>query len=117
MMLTYRPFRNADPPVLAEIWRSRRQAGLAQPVSPDLLEQYVFAKLYFDYNGLILACRDGQPVGFVHAGFGPSADENAVSTELGTTCLVLARHDCPQDEVAAGLLDRSEAYLRLTGPR
>jgi ribosomal protein S18 acetylase RimI-like enzyme len=117
MMLTYRPFRNADPPVLAEIWRSRRQAGLAQPVSPDLLEQYVFAKLYFDYDGLILALRQGQPVGFVHAGFGPSADESAVSTELGTTCLVLARHDCPQAEVAAGLLERSEAYLRGHGAK
>lgn len=105
--------------MLAAIWRSRReQAGLVQPVSPELLEQYVFAKLYFDYEGLILACQeDGQPVGFAHAGFGPTADENGVSTEAGTTCMILARHDCPEAEVAAGLLERSETYLRGRGAK
>ena len=71
------------------------QAGLVQPISPELLEQYVFAKLYFDYQGLILACQDRQPVGFAHAGFGPTTDENGVSTELGTTCLILAAARLP----------------------
>ena len=76
MMLTYRTFRNTDPPPLASIWRSRAgQQALAQPLSVDLLEQYVFAKLYFDYQGLILACDDGEAVGFAHAGFGPDDDE------------------------------------------
>ena len=93
-MLTYRTFRNTDPPTLASIWRSRaEQQGLAQPLSVDLLEQYVFAKLYFDYQGLILACDDGEAVGFAHAGFGPNDEEDAVATELGTTCLVLTRPD------------------------
>jgi len=45
-MLTFRTFRNSDPPVLAALWRSRAgQPGLWQPVSPDLLEQMLFAKL------------------------------------------------------------------------
>jgi hypothetical protein len=52
-MLTYRTFRNSDPPALAALWRSRAgQPGLVQPVSPDLLEQLVFSRLYFDYGGL-----------------------------------------------------------------
>ena len=56
---TYRTFRNTDPPGLAEIWRSRSgQPGLVSSVSPELLEQFVFAKLYFDFKGLIVACDD-----------------------------------------------------------
>ncbi len=118
MTLTYRTFRNTDPPRLASIWRSRAgQQALAQPLSVDLLEQYVFAKLYFDYQGLILACDDGEAVGFAHAGFGPDDEERAVSTEMGTTCLVLTRPDSPSTDVAAGLLQRSEAYLRRQGAK
>ena len=118
MMLTYRTFRNTDPPKLASIWRSRAgQQALAQPISVDLLEQYVFAKLYFDYHGLILACDGGEAVGFAHAGFGPDDDEIAVSTEMGTTCLVLTRSDCPKADVATGLLEQSEAYFAGREPR
>ncbi|MCE5269390.1 MAG: GNAT family N-acetyltransferase [Planctomycetaceae bacterium] len=111
-MLTYDAFRNTDPPALTALWRSRTgQPGLLQPISLDLLEQLVFAKLYFDYAGLIVARNDGQPVGFAHAGFGPSSDRNWVSTESGVSCVVVTRPDCPEDEVADGLLDRCEKYL------
>jgi len=117
-MLTYRTFRNTDPPVLTAIWRSRTgQRGLAEPVSPDLFEQLVFAKLYFDYGGLIVAWEDGRPVGFAHAGFGPNEQGDRVSTELGVTCLVLVRPDCAEAEVAAGLLERCEQYLRGQGAK
>jgi GNAT superfamily N-acetyltransferase len=117
-MLTYRTFRNTDPPVVTSLWRSRAgEGGLAQGVSPDLLEQFVFAKLYFDYQGLVLAWDDGRPVGFAHAGFGPRDDEQAVSAELGTTCLALVRPDCSVTEVGAGLLERCELYLRDRGAK
>lgn len=115
-MLTYRTFRNFDPPALASLWRSRAgQPGLLQPVSPDLLEQLVFAKLYFDYRGLFLAWEDDRPVGFAHAGFGPNADQSWTSTEAGVTCVLFVRPDCAEAEVAAGLLDRCEQYLRGRG--
>ena len=117
-MLTYRTFRNTDPPVLANLWQSRAsQPGLAQPVSSDLLEQLVFAKLYFDYGGLFLAWDKDRPVGFAHAGFGPNAEESWFSTDAGVTCVVLVRPDCAEDEVAAGLLDRCEEYLRRRGAK
>ncbi len=117
-MLTYRTFRNTDPPVLTEIWRSRSgQRGLAEPISPDLLEQLVFAKLYFDYSGLIVARDEDRPVGFAHAGFGPNETEDGISTELGLTCLVMVRPDCAEVEVAEGLLTRCEAYLHARGAR
>jgi GNAT superfamily N-acetyltransferase len=115
-MLTYRTFRNTDPPALAALWRSRAgQPGLFQPVSPELLEQMVFAKLYFDYGGLVLAWDDGEPVGFAHASFGPNAERNWTSTEGGVTCVLLVRPDCAEAEVAGGLLDRCEEYLRGRG--
>ena len=117
-MLTYRTFRNTDPPVLADLWQSRAaQPGLVQPVSSDLLEQLVFAKLFFDYGGLFLAMENGQAVGFAHAGFGPNAGEDWFSTEEGTTCVVLVRPGSAEEEVAAGLVDRCEEYLRRRGAK
>ena len=112
-MLTYRTFRNTDPPAITALWRSRAgQPGLVQPVTVDLLEQLVFSRLYFDYGGLVLAYDNGQPLGFAHAGFGPNLAANWISTEAGVTCLVLTRPDCPAEEAAAGLLDRCEEHLR-----
>jgi len=117
-MLTYRTFRNSDPPALAALWRSRAgQPGLVQPVSPDLFEQLVFAKLYFDYGGLVLAYDDGRLVGFAHAGFGPNAESSWISTETGVLCVVVTDPRCAEAEVADGLLDRSEDYLRRRGAK
>jgi ribosomal protein S18 acetylase RimI-like enzyme len=117
-MLTFRRFRNPDPPTIAGLWRSRAgQPGLRQPISTDLLEQLVFAKLYFDYAGLIIASDDGRPVGFAHAGFGPNADQSWISPDVGVTCLVLVRPDCAAAEAAVGLLRRCEEYLRGRGAK
>lgn len=117
-MLTFRPFRNADPPALAALWQSRAdRPDLKQPVSPESLEQLVFAKLYFDPDGLILAHDDGRPVGFAHAGFGPTESLDWISTETGVTCLVLTAPDCDEAEVAGGLLEHCEEYLRRRGTK
>jgi len=117
-MLTYRPFRNSDPPILVDLWQSRAgQPGLQQPVTPDLLEQLNFAKLYFDPKGLFLAFDEGRPVGFAHAGFGPNADRTWISTESGATCVVIVRPDCNEAEVASGLIERCEEYLRARGAK
>jgi len=118
-MISYRPFRNTDPPVVTAIWRTQAgQPGYAQPVSVDVFEQMVFAKLYFDYEGLIIA-RDGErPIGFAHAGFGPNATRDGISTEVGITSIVRVTPDCPHpDQVAGELIDRCEVYLREAGAR
>ncbi|MGO8751060.1 MAG: GNAT family N-acetyltransferase [Thermoguttaceae bacterium] len=115
-MLQYRSFRNTDPPILTAIWRSRpNEPGFLRPVSVDLFEQLVFAKLHFDYKGLLLALEDERPVGFVHASFGPNAERTNVSTETGVICALMVRPDCAQMEVATGLLEQSEIYLRARG--
>lgn len=117
-MLRYRSFRNTDPPVIVDIWRSLgAEIGLLQPMSVDLLEQFVMSRLYFDPEGLWLAWEDDRPVGLAHAGFGPTEDNHRINTELGTTCLLLIRPEGPREEVAAGLLQRCEEYLVRRGAK
>jgi len=117
-MLRFRTFHNTDPPLVASIWQSlRSQPGLLQPVSVDTLEQCVFGKLYFDYSGMILAFDEDRAVGFAHAGFGPTDQGDRLSTQSGVVCMLLVRPDCPVHEVASGLLEESEQYLRRHGAK
>ena len=117
-MIRYRPFQNWDPPALAEIWRSQPPLrGRMQGLTPRLLEELVFARPYFDRQGLILAVDGERPVGFVHAGFGGNDDLSALDKSLGTTChLLVAPHE-QRGEIQAELLRASEAYLVASGVR
>ena len=115
-MIHYRTFRNSDPPALVDIWRSRAaDRGLVQPMSQALLEQLVLSKPYFDNAGLIVAVDDQRPIGFVHAGFGPNADESGLSTATGVTCMVIVRPEYRRIGIGKELLARSEGYLRRHG--
>jgi GNAT superfamily N-acetyltransferase len=115
-LIQYRPFRNNDAPLLAEIWRSQAgQRGLMQPMSPAIFEDRVLNKAIFDRLGLILAVEDGRPVGFVHAGFGSLGDESAPSTELGVISMVMLHAPSNVAQVADELLRRAEDYLRQRG--
>lgn len=117
-MVLYRTFSNCDPPAVVRIWRSRgTQPGLLQPVSADVFEQLVFGKLYFDYEGLVLAFDDGEPVGFGHAGFGPDEQELRVSTDFGVTSLVMLNGQREMPAVADELLERCEQYLTRRGAK
>lgn len=117
-MVVYRTFRNTDPPVIVSLWRSRAgQPGLLQSVSADLFEQFIFGKLYFDYEGLVLAFEDGQPLGFAHAGFGPDQAESRLATECGVTCAVILNGAQERPEVADELLARCEQYLASRGAK
>lgn len=87
-------------------------------MSARTLEEFVFAKPYFDRLGLNVAVNDeGRLVGFSHAGFGPSEDFRTLSTEMGVVCLLLVTPDQPFDEIAGPLLDASETYLRERGAK
>ncbi len=115
-MYCLRPFRNTDPPHLAEIWRSQPpQRGLLQPVSAPLLEYSVFSKMHFDRAGLIVATKEDVLVGFVHAGFGPNEDYTSIDTSIGTTLLMMTRHGMEDNGLADQLLAASEDYLRSRG--
>src|SRR5262245_57869205 len=85
-----------------------------QPMSVAELERFVLSKPSFDAAGLIVAASDDKLLGFAHAGFGPNEKQSWLSTERGTTCLVMLRGDADA-AIAGELLARSEAYLRSRG--
>ena len=115
-MITFRPFRNSDPPQIAEIWRSQPASrGLVQPMSATLLERNVLSAPMFEREGLIVANENDRLVGFVHAGFGPTADQQHLSTAIGATCALMVRPVEAPEFLAEELLVRSEAYLRAHG--
>jgi ribosomal protein S18 acetylase RimI-like enzyme len=111
-VIQYRTFRNYDPPGLVKVWNEVFTGRGAVPLpTPSALEEYVFAKPYFDRAGLMIALDDGEYVGFAHAGFGPNADESALSTSAGVVCALGVRPKYRRRGVGAELLRRSEAYL------
>ena len=77
-VITFRHFKNTDPPALADVWNESHPARSAYPLrTPGLLERWIFSKPYFDPDGLIVATDDesNKVVGYVLAGFGPNALE------------------------------------------
>lgn len=118
-MYRLRPFLNSDSPRLAAIWRSQPpQRGLIQPISASLLEYGVFSRIHFDREGLIVAEREGQACGFVHAGFGATDDGAAPDWTMGTTIVLMVS---PAEAAAASLADQllaaSEDFLRGRGAK
>ncbi len=117
-MITFRCFRNDDPPRLAGIWRTANLGpGAMQPMTVTHLEAGVFSKPYFDREGLMLAFDDDQAVGFAHAAFAPNTDRDALDTSTGTTLLVVVEPHEHEADIAAGLISRCEDYLRRRGAR
>lgn len=115
-LIEYRPFRNGDPPAIAEIWRSHDQLrGLAQPMSTSLFDQVVLSKPYFNRYGLTVAEDAGKVVGFAHGGFGPNEDFSDLCTDAGVTCMVMVSPRKDRDAIADALLSHTEQFLRRQG--
>lgn len=115
-MIVFRSFRNDDPPHLAEVWTATDLGPAAmRPMNAAILEAAVFSKPFFDPEGLLVAVEDGHVIGFAHAAFGPNHDQSALDHRVGTTLLVVVVPRSDADRVAAGLLERSEEYLRRRG--
>jgi GNAT superfamily N-acetyltransferase len=115
-VIHYRTFRNSDPPVLVDLWNECFNGrGAVALRGTTFLEYFTFAKPYFDPAGLILALADDQPVGFVHAGFGPNEGRTALSTATGIVCLVGVLPSHRRQGIGSELLRRCEDYLRGRG--
>ena len=115
-MTDFRCFRNDDPPRIADVWRGADLGPSAmQPMTSALLEACVFSKPYFDREGLIVALDGERMVGFAHAGFAANADRSGIDTSSGTTMLVVTVPHEAASATAAGLLARTEDYLRRRG--
>jgi ribosomal protein S18 acetylase RimI-like enzyme len=112
----YRSFRNNDPPSLALIWNEAFTArGEVRLKHSSPLESYVFAKPYFDPAGLIVALDDGVPIGFAHAGFGPTSAQAALDSGAGVISLIGVRPSYRRQGIGTELLRRCEEYLTSRG--
>jgi hypothetical protein len=115
-LIRYRPFQNWDPPALAEIWRSQPPLrGRMQPITPAMLEELVFAKPYFDREGLILAVEGARPIGFAHAAFAANEDQSGVCRKQGTVAMALVGGHADRRQIALELIEAAEHYLRQRG--
>jgi ribosomal protein S18 acetylase RimI-like enzyme len=118
IMPSLRCFRNDDPPRLAEIWNDAFTGRGTYPLrSLGPLERCVLSKPYFDPAGLIVAEDGGSPVGFVHAGFGPTDDETRIDPSRGVVCVIAVRSSHRRIGVGADLLRAAENYLASRGTR
>ncbi len=80
-------FVNTDPPGLVDVWNTSFTArGAAALRTAALLEYFLFAKPYFDPEGLIVAAVDDKIIGFALAGFGPADDGAHLDPALGVVC-------------------------------
>jgi ribosomal protein S18 acetylase RimI-like enzyme len=112
MVLSYRTFRNTDPPLLVQVWNdSLTGRGAVQLMGTSPLEYQVFSKPYFDPAGLILAEDEGKVVGFAHAGLCPNEQESGLSPMTGVICVVAVRPSHRRQGIGTELVRRCEQYL------
>lgn len=120
-MITYRTFRNPDPPRLAEVWNASlvgpRAVPLNPPQSPGILEYFTLGKPYFDPRGLTLAFDDQCPVGFVHSGFAGSLDGSTLDHTTGVICTLVVLPSHRRQGIGGELLRRAEQYLIQVGAK
>lgn len=118
LLISYRTFRNGDPPSLARIWNLQPpSAQRINKMTALILDDHVCAKSYFDPLGLLVAEEDSRAVGFAHAGFGPAADGARLEKGCGATLILMVESRPDQDVIAAELLRRAEVYLKEAGAR
>lgn len=121
-MIHYRPFRNADPPALVKLWNAAvPESSSARPLGVHELDEHAFNPPIFDPEGLIIAERDGGPVGFVHAGFGPDGSSPdhplRLDHEMGVVAMLAVPSGEDDAETARGLVVEAERYLRRKGAK
>ncbi|AMV37169.1 GNAT family N-acetyltransferase [Planctomyces sp. SH-PL62] len=121
-MIHFRPFRNPDPPALLKLWNAAvPESVAARPLRVHELDDQAFNPVIFDPRGLIVAERDGRPVGFVHAGFGPDETHPELpfhlDHDLGVVSMLAAEPGDEEAAVAQALVVEAERYLRSKGAK
>jgi ribosomal protein S18 acetylase RimI-like enzyme len=118
-VITFRRFKNTDPPAMADVWNESHPARSAFPLrTPALLERWIFSKPYFDPDGLILAVDDeanNKVVGYVLAGFGPNPELTAFDRAQGVICSLAVRPAYRRHGVGRDLVQKAEQYLIARG--
>jgi ribosomal protein S18 acetylase RimI-like enzyme len=115
-VIDYRPFHNADPPRIRDLWnQSGLGRGAVQLATTDALETLVFSQPYFDRDGFLVACDGDRVVGFAHAGFGASEDQSKLDRQRGVICAAIVHPEYRRQGIGRELVRRAEDYLRSSG--
>jgi ribosomal protein S18 acetylase RimI-like enzyme len=118
-VISFRRFKNTDPPALADVWNESHPARSAYPIrTPAVLERWIFSKPYFDPDGLIVAvddASDNKVIGYVLAGFGPNEELSALDYSQGVICSLGVRPSVQRGGVARDLVGKAEEYLTARG--
>lgn len=114
-----RPFRNTDPPALVDLWnRGLPDRNVIRPLSVYDWDAMVAGKPHFEAAGLIVAERDGRPIGFAHAGFGPLEEDgpsHRLDIAMGTVAMLVIDPEVDSAVLENDLLIAAERYLRRRG--
>jgi ribosomal protein S18 acetylase RimI-like enzyme len=117
-VISFRSFRNSDPPAILETWNeSFTNRGAYRVRSCALMELGVYSKPYFDPDGLTVAEDDGKVVGFIHSGFGPNSAETALAFDPGIICAIAVRPSHRRKGIGSQLLKHAEEYLAKLGSK
>ena len=115
-MISYRSFRNGDPPALARLWNGCGLGrGAVAGLSVDVLDHLLFAQRHFDPRLVTVAEEGGDVIGWSLAGHGPNAAGTGTDRARGVLAAVLVRPDRRGGGVGRELVRRAVAGLRDRG--
>ncbi|MFO0922165.1 MAG: hypothetical protein U0905_06700 [Pirellulales bacterium] len=116
MSFRIREFQNTDVTHLAGVWQQHyARAGLVSSCPSTVWECCVFSKPYFDPGHFLVACRNDQPVGFIHIAFGANDDRSDLAMEHGLINAMCVSADADEDQVAMALLAEAQLILLRVG--
>lgn len=117
-VITYRRYRNTDPPALVDVWNESLTGRGSYPIrTPGMLERWVFSKTYFTPDDVMVAWDDEAKTvaGFALVGFAPTEDLSALDTTRGVICAVLVRPGYRRRGIGRELARQADANLRKRG--
>jgi ribosomal protein S18 acetylase RimI-like enzyme len=112
-VITYRTFRNGDPPAIRELWNlhAAQSRGCGWLASCDNLELLLFSKPYFEQAAIQLAFDNDRLVGLCVSGFGTDDRQSALDTTSGTICLLLVHEAFRRQGIGRELVRLGQKYL------
>lgn len=116
-VITYRTFRNGDPPRIVDLWNlhASRSRGFGQLAGCDHLEPLLFAKPFFDAKGMFLAFDDQRLVGLCQGGFGCDNHEAKLDHSRGVIAMLMVHPEYTRQGIGTRLVELCESYLLQRG--